>query len=88
MLLRHTVDLARVRAGLREGSEEYLGAAVEEALRLQSNYAAAHAHTAWCYELRFARAGRHDADRITALRHARAALSRVPSPPSTTTRSQ
>ncbi len=36
MLLRHPVELARIRADLRSGSEEYLGAAVEEALRLRT----------------------------------------------------
>jgi adenylate cyclase len=47
---------------------------LEEALRLEPNYAAAHAHMAWCYELRFARGGLHEADRIAALRHAHATL--------------
>ena len=47
---------------------------LEEALGLEHDYAAAHAHIAWCHELLFARAGMHEADKNAALRHARAAL--------------
>jgi len=36
LLLRHPVELARVREDLRSGSEEYLGAAIAEALRLRT----------------------------------------------------
>jgi len=47
---------------------------LEEALKLEPHYASAHANMAWCYELRFARGGLHEADRIAALRHAHATL--------------
>ena len=40
---------------------------LEEALRLQPNYAIAHALIAWCYELRFARAGLDANDKASAL---------------------
>jgi adenylate cyclase len=46
----------------------------EEALRLQPDYAIAHALIAWCYELRFARAGLDENDKAAALHHAQAAL--------------
>ena len=36
MLLRHPVELARMREDLASGSEEYLGAAIDEALRLRT----------------------------------------------------
>ena len=36
MLLRHPVELARVREDLDRGSEEHLGAAIDEALRLRT----------------------------------------------------
>jgi cytochrome P450 len=36
MLLRHPVELARVREDLDGGSDEYLGAAIDEALRLRT----------------------------------------------------
>jgi adenylate cyclase len=48
---------------------------LEEALRLEPDYAAAHAHLAWSYELRFTRGGLNEPDKIAALRHARATLS-------------
>ena len=47
---------------------------LEEALRLQPDYAIAHALIAWCYELRFARAGLDASDKAAALHHANAAL--------------
>jgi tetratricopeptide (TPR) repeat protein len=47
---------------------------LDEALRLDPDYAAAHAHIAWCYELCFARDGFNEADKIAALKHARAAI--------------
>ncbi len=47
---------------------------LEEALRLQPDYAIAHALIAWCYELRFARSGMDENDKKAALHHAQAAL--------------
>ncbi len=47
---------------------------LEEALKLQPDYAIAHALIAWCYELRFARAGMDESDKAAALHHANAAL--------------
>ena len=47
---------------------------LEEALRLDPNYAAAHAHIAWCYELCFTRDGFDSADKAAALKHARATI--------------
>jgi adenylate cyclase len=45
------------------------------ALRLEPNYAAAHAYLAWAHQIHFAHGGGFDeADRIAGLRHARAAL--------------
>lgn len=48
---------------------------LKEALRLDPNYAVAHAHAAWCHEQRFFRGGFHPEDRAAALDHARIALS-------------
>ncbi len=47
---------------------------LKDALRLDPNYAAAHALLAWCHEICFSRAGFGDADRIAGVRHARAAI--------------
>ncbi len=47
---------------------------LEEALKLQPDYAAAHAFLARCFHHRFARAGFREEDRITAIRHAHAAI--------------
>ena len=54
---------ARIAAGL-----------LEDALRLDPNYAAAHALLAWCHEIFFARGGFDEADKTAGLRHARAAI--------------
>jgi adenylate cyclase len=54
---------ARVAAGL-----------LEDALRLDRDYAAADALLAWCHEIFFARDGLNEADRGTGIRHARAAI--------------
>jgi adenylate cyclase len=48
---------------------------LDEALRLDPNYAAAHGYAAWGYEQRFLRGGFHPDDRTAALRHAHIALS-------------
>jgi adenylate cyclase len=47
---------------------------LEQALKLDTNYAAAHAWLAWCLEARFARGGFVATDRIEGVRHARLAL--------------
>jgi adenylate cyclase len=47
---------------------------LEDALKLDPNYAAAHAYLAWGLEIRFVRGGFHEADAAAGLRHARAAL--------------
>jgi adenylate cyclase len=54
---------ARVAAGL-----------LEDALRLEPDYAAAHALLAWCHEIFFARAGLDEVDRVAGIRHGRAAV--------------
>ena len=45
-----------------------------EAVRLEPNYAVAHAMIAWCHEQRWVRGGLHDETRATASRHARTAI--------------
>ena len=47
---------------------------LEDALRLNPDYAAAHALLALCHEFIFTRAGLDEADRIAGIRHARAAI--------------
>ena len=47
---------------------------LEDALRLDPNYAAAHAFIAWCHEICFMRGGFDEADKIAGLRHARTAI--------------
>ena len=47
---------------------------LEDALKIEPDYAAAHALLAWCYEWCYSRAGFHEADKQAALSHARAAL--------------
>ena len=47
---------------------------LEEALRLEPDYVAAHAHLAWCHEWCFNRGGFDDADKTAALAHARRAI--------------
>jgi tetratricopeptide (TPR) repeat protein len=47
---------------------------LEEALKFDPNYAAAHAYMAWALEMRFVRGGYNQADATAGLRHARAAL--------------
>jgi adenylate cyclase len=48
---------------------------LNEALRLDPNYAAAHSYAAWAHEQRFLRGGFHPEDRAAALKHAHIALS-------------
>ena len=47
---------------------------LEDALRLDPNYAAAHALLAWCHEIFFARAGFDEADKAAGIAHARAVI--------------
>jgi TolB-like protein/Flp pilus assembly protein TadD len=47
---------------------------LEQALALEDDYAGAHGLLAWCYQFLFLRAGFKEADRIAAVRHARAAV--------------
>jgi TolB-like protein/Flp pilus assembly protein TadD len=47
---------------------------LEEALKLQPDYAAAHAFLSRCLHHRYARAGRREEDRVAAIRHARSAV--------------
>ena len=47
---------------------------LEDALKLDPNYAAAHATLAWCHEICFMRGGFDEADKIAGLRHARTAI--------------
>ena len=54
---------ARIAAGL-----------LEDALKLDPNYAAAHALLAWCRQIIFIQGGLDEADKTSALRHARAAI--------------
>src|SRR5258708_5515893 len=54
---------ARIAAGL-----------LEDALRLDPHYAAAHALLAWCHEIFFARAGFDEVDKTAGIEHARAVI--------------
>ena len=45
---------------------------LEEALKLDPNYAAAHAYLSWALEIRFYRGGYNEADAAASVRHARA----------------
>jgi len=47
---------------------------LQNALKLQPDYAAAHAFLSRCFHHRYARAGLREEDRIAAIRHARAAI--------------
>ena len=47
---------------------------LEEAIRLEPDYAAAHGFIAWCHEQRYLRAGLHPQTREVALHHARLAI--------------
>ena len=47
---------------------------LEDALKLDPNYAAAHALIAWCHEICYIRGGRDEADKAAGIRHARAAI--------------
>jgi adenylate cyclase len=47
---------------------------LEEALKLEPDYSAAHAYLSWCLHSRYGRGGLHEEDRLAAVRHARAAV--------------
>jgi adenylate cyclase len=47
---------------------------LEQALKLDPNYAAAHAFIAWCHEICFMRGGYDEADKNAGLRHAHTAI--------------
>jgi adenylate cyclase len=49
---------------------------LEQALKLDPNYAAAHAYMAWGLEIRVVRSGFNEADAAAGVRHARAAIAR------------
>ena len=46
---------------------------LKDALNLEPNYAAAHAHLAWCHQIGFHHGGLDEADKMVGLRHARIA---------------
>ena len=50
---------------------------LQKALELEPDYSAAHALLAWCFHVRFSRAGLHEEDRQASIRHARAAVSQA-----------
>jgi TolB-like protein/tetratricopeptide (TPR) repeat protein len=47
---------------------------LDEALRLEPDYSAAHAYKSWCLHARFGRGGLREEDRLAAIHHARAAV--------------
>ena len=47
---------------------------LEEALKLEPDYSAAHAYLAWCFHSRYGRGGLREEDRLAAVQHARAAI--------------
>jgi adenylate cyclase len=47
---------------------------LEDALKLEPDYSAAHAYLSWCFHSRFGRGGLREEDRLAAIRHARAAI--------------
>jgi adenylate cyclase len=47
---------------------------LEEALKLEPDYSAAHAYLSWCFHSRYGRGGLREEDRLAAIQHARAAI--------------
>ena len=47
---------------------------LEEALKLEPDYSAAHAYLSWCFHSRFGRGGLREEDRLAAVSHAREAI--------------
>lgn len=62
-----------VFAGMPKEAEKAIPL-LEDALKLEPNYSAAHAYLSWCFHSRFGRGGLREDDRLTAIRHARAAI--------------
>jgi len=62
-----------VFAGMPKEAEKAIPL-LEEALKLEQNYSTAHAYLSWCFHSRFGRGGLREEDRLTAIRHARAAI--------------
>jgi adenylate cyclase len=56
---------------------------LEEALKLEPNYGAAHVYLGWCLHARFARGGLREEDRLAAIQHARAAVAHGDDDPTT-----
>jgi adenylate cyclase len=61
-------------ASMTPADARIAAAFLEDALKLDPNYASAHALMAWCHEICFVRGGRDEADKIAGLRHARTAI--------------
>jgi len=51
---------------------------LKRSLALEPDYPAAHATTAWCYEIRYLRGGLHETDKKAALDHAHSAIAAGP----------
>jgi adenylate cyclase len=47
---------------------------LEDALKLEPDYSAAHAYLSWCFHSRYGRGGLREEDRLAAVEHARAAI--------------
>jgi adenylate cyclase len=67
--------LARFASLMPEDTNLAIGF-LEEAVKLDPNYAIAHAYLSWCMEIRLARGGFDEADKAKGVRHARVALAR------------
>jgi len=65
--------LPHVYTAMPEGASQALGI-LGDALAKEPDYALAHGFAAWAHEIRFARGGGREEDRLGALRHAHAAL--------------
>ena len=65
--------LPHMASGMPEDANIGMGL-LEKALNLDPDYAAAHAFLAWGFEMRVARGGFDEADKVAGVRHARAAL--------------
>lgn len=64
--------LSSMRTTMPTGAAEAIPLLLQ-ALELEPDYLAAHAHVSRCFQIRFSRRGLHEADRESAIRHARAA---------------
>ncbi len=61
-------------ASLMPADAKIAAGLLDEALKLDPNYAAAHAFLAWCHEICFMRGGFSEADKTAGLKHARIAI--------------